>query len=184
VVPGGTGTPVINGAIADLGVWWSWRCPDGTTAFKAALDAWRGPPLSSLAMQFMTHETVFEALVAMWRVFDTPLAACTAADPCDQGWLNLAKDAQEAAAGLPLPTTAPGEPPPPPAPSAVVAKNSTQPTRPAYRVVDGVILTREEGRATVGAPCDCGTTRLMRSTTMYCSAPPPVQSLVTVCRFP
>jgi hypothetical protein len=172
-VPGGTGTPVINGAIPDLGVWWSWRCPDGSVAFKAALDAWKGPPLSTLAMEFMTHQSVFDALIAIWLVYDTPQAACTPADPCDAGWLNLAADAKSAAAALPLPDGTP--PPPPPPPSWVTSGLST------YYSAAGA-LSGFAGIGTRGAACDCALP-INAGATSYCTfqgAPGP--HVVAACK--
>jgi hypothetical protein len=40
-------------------------------------------------------------------------------------------------------------------PVYVVAPNSTSPTRPTYPVVDGIRKTTSNGRANVGAKCDC-----------------------------
>jgi hypothetical protein len=63
-----------------------------------------------------------------------------------------------------------------------VAPNGTATTRPAYPVADGVIGSKEAGRAPVGQPCDCAALSIKRSTVTYCAAPEPMAALATVCR--
>lgn len=60
-------------------------------------------------------------------------------------------------------------PPAPPAAQWWVQSNGTYPTRPSYPVTDGKRGTTSDGRATVGAACDC--------------AAPIVEGKVTYCRF-
>ena len=176
---GGTGTPVIAESLMDNGVYWAWKCPDGSVAYKVIKESWTGPTLTMLALQAMQYNTVIEALTAMWSLYDPRQAACTPEDPCDPDWLRTRDAAVAAAMELPTP---PGSTPP--LPGAVVVKNGTYPTRPAYALVNGAVGAKEEGRATVGLPCDCAKTRVMKGTSMYCAAPPPVAGLVTLCKAP
>lgn len=70
------------------------------------------------------------------------------------------------------------------APVETVAKNGSYTSRPAYPVVNGEVGTKEEARAVIGLPCDCNARKLMKGSSMYCAAPPPNASLVTLCRVP
>lgn len=70
------------------------------------------------------------------------------------------------------------------APVETVAKNGSYTSRPAYPVVNGEVGTKEEARAVIGLPCDCSARKLMKGSSMYCAAPPPNASLVTLCRVP
>lgn len=183
-VPGGTGSHVVDEAVMDNGIYWTWRCPDGSVGFWITREWWKARNVWEIGNILMQATSVIEMLELLWVSQNPRQATCTPTDPCDPDWLRLREMAIAAGNALPIPGQAPVDPPPPPFPTAFVAKNSTSPTRPAYAVVDGVIGTKEAGRATVGAACDCNKVRIFKGTSMYCSAPPPLADLVVLCRLP
>lgn len=174
---GGTGSEVITGYTIDLGVWWAWKCPDGSTAFKAALEVWKGgPTLAELASRFRAAESVFAGLTELWRVYDTPLAACTDADPCDPGWLNLAASATEAAQQLPTPGVPPPPPTPPPPGAWVTSGLST------YNTANGALAGYVGSASAKGLPCDC-TKPIKVGAMVYCTfAGAPGPHVVAACK--
>lgn len=57
----------------------------------------------------------------------------------------------------------------PPRPKWLVAKNGSAPTRPSYPFADGVRGKTSDGRAPVGAPCDCARAQAVEGSTTYCA---------------
>lgn len=91
-----------------------------------------------------------------------------------------------AAAVLAL-ATADADRPPKPTPAVWVVGKTNYPTRPTYPVVAGVRSTVSDGRATVGATCDCAKP-IVEGKTTYCpvalglaATPAPNAKSVTVC---
>lgn len=121
----------------------------------------------------MKYPTILEGVKAMWHMYDSRTAACTVEDPCDPNWPTAYWAAANAALAIPAPV----EPSVP-----RVAKNGSATTRPAYPVVNGEVGAKEAGRATVNEPCDCTAKAIIKSGNTYCAAPPPNQTLVTLCR--
>lgn len=70
----------------------------------------------------------------------------------------------------------------PPNPVWLVAPNSTFPTRPTYRIVNGALVADAQ-RANVGATCDCKALSFVQSTSTYCQ-PTPLTGVVALCRKP
>jgi len=172
-LPGGTGSAVLSGRSQDQYTYWAWKCPDGSIGFKVVHDNFRGPRIPDLVAQVMKYPSILEGVKAMWHMYDSRTAKCTVEDPCDLNWPTAYWAAKDAALAIPTPID-PNTP--------RVAKNGKATTRPAYPVVDGKVGTKEEGRAIIDQPCDCTTKAIIKSGNTYCSAPPPNQTLVTLCR--
>lgn len=69
--------------------------------------------------------------------------------------------------------------PPPPQPTWWVQRNGTQTTRPTYPIgASGKRSSTSDGRATIGAPCDCRSP-IVEGKTTYCKVPPITS--VSVC---
>lgn len=148
---GGSGTVAVSGG-DDTGQWVGWWCPDGQRYGVAAITGYalKHPP--------GPHASVAAMLSAYW--------ALNVTSPWTLELGMLQWDMVQA-----LEASRP--------PAWKVAPNGSYTTRPAYPVVDGVIGTKEAGRATVGQPCDCSAP-IKRSAVTYCAAPG--SALVTVCR--
>lgn len=54
-------------------------------------------------------------------------------------------------------------------PGFVVAANAGRMTRPAYAVADGARTTRQDGTASVGAPCTCRRLAFVEGRSVYCA---------------
>lgn len=154
---GGSGTGLVTGGSA-VGQWAGWWCPDGKSHGVVSASGYqiKHPP--------GPHASIAARLSEYWRLNVT-------APPSDwtvemRGLYADMHDALQASR--------------PPVPVWRVAPNGTATTRPAYPLIDGVIGTKEAGRAPVGQPCDC-TAPINRSSTIYCTAPG-LPALVTVCR--
>lgn len=135
--------------------WWAyWWCDDGsfewTTYIGAAL-----------------NDDRIKAGVGYYKgLNDGSAGALPGDDPRVRPLWEAAKSAMDADTDRPKPL------------AWAVAPNGKYPDRPTYPVADGKRGTKSDGRAKVGAACDC-TAPIVEGKTTYCPVPP--SASVAVC---
>lgn len=162
---GGTGTRPVVGVTANGGFtgWWCWTGAEWKLDYVLAL------PGFVLKHPDPVPADPIQAADAYWTLWSQP--STPAFDPLRADMLAALNAAKPAAppASAPEPTQ-----------TWKVAVNSTYPTRPAYRVVNGALVADSQ-RATVGNVCDCAALKFVQGTSTYCQ-PAPLVGVVALCR--
>lgn len=172
VIPGGTGSEVQSDALQDVGIFWVWRCPDGSVAYRAVREDWKALNAWEIGGIIMNAPTVIEALELIWTSYGPRQAACTPEDPCDPSWLALAAEANVMGATIPIPDGTPQpepDPDPPPDPPPLPPPGTWKVSGLAvFNTARGSLAGYVGGTAPKGALCDCAAPIIVGGKT-YCT---------------
>ena len=161
--PVGTGTvPTLRWNAAGVTGWYHCQKPDGRWATSWGAETWDSFRAHAVNTDALAVAQAADPVAALNAILATRVSLPLADPSLTPVWCPYAR---EMIASQPAPAATP----PPPA-AWIVARYSTQTSRPAYPVTNGVRGTMSTMRASVGATCDC-TSPLVEGVTTYCPFP-------------